>query len=157
MIKTRLQSGLILSLLSLLVFLILGTPLTAHALWPFSKFSHSQTTPHTPPPADAMETTCDPIRQKVVRLNQKNKLIHPFYRPRIGHLKNKYNRCTQTFRDQEYEYLKHAQVRPNQPPLGSQEESKKTQPSPNLTPLKDPRLKKNAEHGLDPSLFGKNK
>ncbi len=142
--KNTLRLSVLVSALGLLVFL---PPVAAYAFWPFGWLVSDQSEDFTPPAEDTMEKECDPIRLKIVKLNQKNKVIHPFYRPRIGLLKRKYNKCTQKFRDQEYKYLKHAQIQRPQP-LTPPDAS-----SPNLTPLDDPRLKKNAERGLDPALF----
>ncbi len=148
----RLFLNMLIGFLCLLLFSA-QLQLTAHAVWPFDLLASKTEEDFKPPAADEMELKCDPIRQKIVKLNQKNKVIHPFYRPRIGLLKNKYNRCTQKFRDQEYKYLKHVQVTPaSEKKIETSDD--KPAASPDLAPLGDPRLKKNAEHGLDASLFG---
>lgn len=94
---------------------ILASTSSALAWQPFDKARRllAQTQPSTkavPPAADHMARECDPIRQKVVALNQHKGLVHFFFRPRISFLKGKYKRCGDRFREKEYEYLKRATI-----------------------------------------------
>ena len=99
--------------------LVLAMSVTApaFALWPFEQAQRllSQADTDTrkrpaPPPADTMARECEPIRLKIVSLNRHKGLVHFMLRPRIAFLKARYKRCGDRFREQEYEYLKHATI-----------------------------------------------
>jgi hypothetical protein len=63
-----------------------------------------------PPPPDAMTRDCEPYRAEVSALYHKPFFLRPFYIPKRGWLAHKYQNCRQGLMNQEYTYLKHADI-----------------------------------------------
>ncbi|MBX2861098.1 MAG: hypothetical protein KTR14_07675 [Vampirovibrio sp.] len=72
------------------------------------------------PALDAQETQCEPLRLKIISLNQ-NPLLKTANAPRVKRLKKKYYQCVRALKDQQREFLLHADVKPSKkvdlPPL----------------------------------------
>lgn len=98
--------------LTLLISLI-GFYNPAEAFWPLDRWFSSDEQAElgkTPPAANAIQAECEPIRQKIIELNRSHRLMHPFVRPRVGLLKRDYRQCLDRINQQEYEYLKQAEI-----------------------------------------------
>lgn len=65
---------------------------------------------YQPPPPEALTEQCEPIRAKVVAINQKFILVRPFYIPKRTWLIHEHQKCRHEFMSQEYTYLKHADI-----------------------------------------------
>jgi hypothetical protein len=63
-----------------------------------------------PPAPDAELQQCDPIRQEILRLNQKPTWMTPLFQPKIARLKRRYAQCFQSIQTDEFKYLKQAQI-----------------------------------------------
>lgn len=63
-----------------------------------------------PPAVDAELTTCDPIRQEILRINQRPAWISMFFQPRVAMLKRRYGKCFQALQTEEFDYLKQAEI-----------------------------------------------
>ncbi|MDH4378964.1 MAG: hypothetical protein QE263_03545 [Vampirovibrionales bacterium] len=116
-------------LVSLIAFcgcILLAAP-TAEAFWPFSHkkvpvtIAAPEVTQHpavqpTPPDETIPKETCEPIRLEIVALRQRQGWwFNPIDEIRIASKTRKHRRCQDTFRDKEWEYLKHANPLPNEP------------------------------------------
>jgi hypothetical protein len=63
-----------------------------------------------PPAVDSIRTRCEPYRLTVVQNNNRFLLAKPFFTPQSLYLMAKYNKCINSVMDQEYLYLKHAEI-----------------------------------------------
>ncbi len=67
-----------------------------------------------PPPPDAIERYCEPIRKEVVLLNSRSRVERILLHPRIVMLKREHEKCKADLMKQQLEYLRHVDIR--QPP-----------------------------------------
>lgn len=81
---------------------------------PFNNDGDNPVETHLPPPANALETDCEPIRKKINAIYKKPFGIRQLYLPRREYLIAKHRRCRADLAEQEYDYLKHIDV--SQPP-----------------------------------------
>jgi hypothetical protein len=76
---------------------------------------------YQPPPPEAAETECEPIRQKVLRLNRRPFMVKFFSlnRLRTARLKDDHKDCLLGIKQQQIEYLRHVDKpqAPSLPPL----------------------------------------
>jgi hypothetical protein len=63
-----------------------------------------------PPPPDAMTRECEPYRAEVSALYRKPFIVRPFYAPKRAWMAHKHQKCRQSLMNQEYTYLKHADI-----------------------------------------------
>lgn len=106
---------------ALLVGLILMSAAMPQAdAWPFKKKpdpaeeAAKKVQTYEPPPTDAIATHCEPIRQKIVKINRSGWFGRTIQAPRRSVLLYKHNQCKDEFMTQEFEYLKHVDIQ--QPP-----------------------------------------
>ncbi|MEB3286291.1 MAG: hypothetical protein VKJ04_02190 [Vampirovibrionales bacterium] len=93
-----------------------------------------------PPSEDAFITQCDPIRQQVVNLNDKTpKYLRIFIVPRREYLQHKHRRCKARVMNQEFQYLKHVDIKnPTLPKIPSESELQAAPEKPSTTPEQVP-------------------
>jgi len=118
---TRFQRFLSWFLLALMAFCLLAAP--SHA-WPKKKEKGPDIENYEPPAPDAMDMQCDPIRRKIVDLNEKvPKYAHIFIVPQREILMARHRSCRERLMNQEFQYLKHVDIRnPSLAPLDMDDE-----------------------------------
>lgn len=123
---TRFQRPLSCFVLALLAFGLLASP--GHA-WPKKKEKGPDIENYEPPDENAFELQCEPIRRKILDLNEKvPKYAHIFIVPQREILMARHRDCKQRIMDQEFQYLKHVDIRnPSLPPLDVDEENPPSQ------------------------------
>lgn len=121
-------------MLLLALLCLLAAPADAKWLW-FGKDEEKGPSPaqqletFQPPPADAIERYCEPIRREVVLLNGKPAAQRLMLQPKILRLIRKHEQCKAEFMQQEMEYLRHVDIQ--QPPsLPKLEPASETPPAP---------------------------
>jgi hypothetical protein len=75
---------------------------------PFYMDAHGKV---TPPPKDIEKQQCDPIREKIIRHNQKPFVLRAFYVPYIGRLKEKHHQCLARIKEWKRDYLEAVELR----------------------------------------------
>ena len=85
---------------------------------------------YEPPSETAEQDQCEPIREKVVSLNKHTpKYLRIFIVPRREYLTNKHRQCKAKLMDQEFQYLKHVDIKnPSLESLPKEEEAPKQAP-----------------------------
>jgi hypothetical protein len=78
---------------------------------------------YQPPPPEAQETNCEPIRQKILTMNRRPFIAKLLSRPRVVMLKNDHRECILGIKQQQIEYLRHVDnpQAPSLPPLNVDE------------------------------------
>lgn len=84
----------------------------AYALWPFG----GDDAPVTAPDPEYRQRECQPYKTKAQHVFQ-NKAWYkqPWSNIRYANLKRKHRECLDKYRDLQYEYLKNADIKPNNP------------------------------------------
>jgi len=100
---------------------------------------------YQPPPVDSIRTRCEPYRLTVVQNNNRFLLAKPFYTPQSLYSMTKYKKCIDDVMDQEYLYLKHAEIEsptklpkmamPLDPDSNNSSADPSTTPQPPIAPL----------------------
>jgi hypothetical protein len=103
------------------LFLSLGLMLTAisgsaaNAKW-FRKAEKPDVTlakqiqTYQPPPDNALQLYCEPIRNEIVALSHKPKFLSLAYKPRMVWLMHEHEKCKTSLMEQERQYLKHVDI-----------------------------------------------
>lgn len=95
------------------LLLSLAVMLPAEAKW----FGQDKDQPtgienYEPPAENAMQTQCEPIRQQIVDLNARTpKYARFLIVPQREYLTSKHRKCKTQLMNQEYQYLKHVDVK----------------------------------------------
>ena len=101
---------------------VLSCP-AAEAWWFWGNKDKSKPEKVDPPPVSMLQTQCEPYRQKVVQMNEKNIIIRGLYRPRKAYLKSKYYQCIRSFNKQERRFLESVALPSSHNTTTSQENS----------------------------------
>lgn len=103
---------------------------------------------YQPPPADSLQTYCEPIRQEIVRLQHQSFIPRLFSQPRRTWLINKHRDCKHRIMDQEYTYLKHVDIQqaPKLPALNTEPDASAAEKTPASSTGSSPAVGPNLEN-----------
>ena len=92
--------------------LLLGLASPSADAWWFKKKAKDADPVQTyqPPPPDAVERECAPLRNKIAKLKSKSKTERLLMSARMDLLKRRYNKCKGEIIGQQFEYLRHVDI-----------------------------------------------